>query len=380
MNTNPPDICKDATYLNSIDQKTRFQLFNIPANRYDNLANNPYNKINPNTGKPYTKFDLDMRRKAEILKYSSNRMSTQTNSLTRAQKVAQAVNGYYQQRTYSKSFIEDNIVNGIVNTCPPGTIVKNTSSASGVPGNLILYEDQSVPLYNFVSDSTISAYGIINQTQDPYQNGFQYSKQTNVIYNGQNPASLFSIYMFNVPSNKYVFSFTSPILIQFSGSLNSSTLPDSESINSFQIILNSLNVNVNYSLSPMKLNSTISYTINTTSSSTQPLLLDVSANPRVSNFNGSYYLGTITVSNIILPVALGYIYDFQLIPNFSTIYPRSSNYTTHYNDPVISCVSNVTTSIIQSNTNCTINPNTSVVVPIGTPFDLFLVSGTSILA
>jgi len=378
MGSSLPNICTDTTYLNSVNQKNRFQLFNIPANRYDNLANNPYDKINPNTSQPYTKFDLDMRRKAEILKYNSNRMSTQTNNLTRAQKFAQAVNGYSQQSTLSQAFIAANTVNGVVNTCPTGTIIKTPSSASDVPGGLMLYDDPTVPLYNLINDTTTAAYGIINQLQNPYQSGFQYSAQSNVIYNGERLASLFTIYMFNTPTKTYAFSFTTPILLQFSGSLNSTTLPKTGSINSFQVILNSLTLNVNYSLSPMKLNSNISYTINTTSLNSQPLLLDVSTNPQVSSFNGSYYLGTITVSNIVLPVDLGYIYDFQLTPNFSTIYPENSQYTTFYYDPVISSVFNITqNSIIPSQTNCSINPNTTVVMPPETPFGTFSVSGTT---
>jgi hypothetical protein len=317
-----------------------------------------------------------MRRKAEILKYNSNRMSTQTNNLTKAQKFAQAVNGYSQQSTLSQAFIAANTLDNIVNTCPPGTIVKTPSSASDVPGGLLLYDDPTIPLYNLVNETTTASYGIINQLQNPYQSGFQYSNQTNVIYNGESPASLFTIYMFNTPSNTYNFSFTAPILIQFFGEVNSTTLPPVGSKNTFQIALNSLAVNVNYSLSPMKLNSTISYKINNTATNPMPILLDVSANPQVSSFNGSYYLGTITVSNIVLPVALGYIYDFQLTANFSPIYPSNSDYTIYYKAPEFSSVFNVTSSITPSKTNCSINPNTPVVVPPGTPFGTFSVSGT----
>lgn len=379
MSSNPPNICTDTTYLNSVIQKNRFQIFNIPANRYDNLANNPYDKINPNTGQAYTKFDLDMRRKAEILQYNSNRMSTQTNNLTRAQKFAQAVNGYSQQSKLSQAFIAENTVDNVVNTCPPGIIEKTPSSASDVPGYTLLYNDPTIPLYNLVNDTTIGSYGIINQLQNPYQSGFRYSAQSNVISNSQTPQSLFTIYMFNTPTETYAFSFTTPILLQFSGSLNSTTFPTDGTINSFQVILNSLALNVNYSLSPMKLNSNISYTINTTTANSQPLLLDVSTNPLAPSFNGSYYLGTITVSNIVLPVDLGYIYDFQLIANFSPIYPENSRYTTFYNAPVFSSVFNVTSSIIPSQTNCSIKPNLPIVMPPGTPFGTFSVSGTTSL-
>ena len=101
-------ICNDINYKNMILQKQRFQLMNIPPVRYDNLANNPYNLIYPGTSKKFTKMELDMRRKVEVLKYNANNSSTQTNRFTKAEIYAQAVSGKYQQRTYSNSFIKDN--------------------------------------------------------------------------------------------------------------------------------------------------------------------------------------------------------------------------------------------------------------------------------
>jgi hypothetical protein len=87
------NTCNSPAYLNLIDQRRRAQLYNIPPSRYDNLANSPYTKINPATGMFFTKFDVDMRRKAEILKYSNVTSTTKTNNLTRAQRWAQLVRG-----------------------------------------------------------------------------------------------------------------------------------------------------------------------------------------------------------------------------------------------------------------------------------------------
>jgi hypothetical protein len=375
MSGNSSDVCTNIAYLNSLNQKSRFQIFNIPANRYDNLANSPYQRINPETGQPYTKFDLDMRRKAEILKYSSNRMSTQTNNLTKAQKFAQAINGYYQQRTYSKEYIAANTENGIVNTCPPGSIIKTPSSASDVPGDLLLYEDPTVPIYNLVNDT--GTPGIINQLQNPYSNGFKYSFNNDVVYDGNTEDPLFTVYMFNSSTNKYLFSFTSPVLIQFNGSLNSSTLPSVKDNLTFQININSVSVNVNYSYSPVSLNTNnITYRLNNTTIANQTLM-DISLNPQTKTFSGSYYLGTITVSNILLPVALGYIYDFKLSLNFNSTFNNTSKYLTYYNSPIITSVLNVKNDIYPNNQNCVITPNTSIVAYPNTPYSTGSVNGTN---
>jgi hypothetical protein len=180
----PINVCESVSYLNSVDQKTRFKLFHIPPQRYDSLARSPYILINPTTGQPYTKFDIDMRRKSEILKYSSSRMSTQTNSLTRSQRYSQVINGKYQRRSFSQEFLNTNIVNGAVDLCPPGTIIKKPSSASGVPGrSILLYEDPSIPLYN-LKNSTSEPYAIINQELDQYKIDFNYSSGKDIENNG----------------------------------------------------------------------------------------------------------------------------------------------------------------------------------------------------
>jgi hypothetical protein len=71
------DICQ---------QKAKKRLFNIPLPRINNISNSPYSN-------GYTKEQLDMRRKAEILKYNNNSTSTKTNNFTKAEKWNQLVKG-----------------------------------------------------------------------------------------------------------------------------------------------------------------------------------------------------------------------------------------------------------------------------------------------
>jgi len=71
--------------LKSICQQRAKQLtFNKPLPRYEVVS--PYNGT-------YNQQQLDMRRKAEILKYSNNASSTKTNNLTKSQRWAQTVKG-----------------------------------------------------------------------------------------------------------------------------------------------------------------------------------------------------------------------------------------------------------------------------------------------
>lgn len=339
-------VCNNQAYLNSIDQKRRAQLNNIPPIRYNNLANNIYQKINPATGQPYTKFDLDMRRKAEVLKYSSNRMPTQTNSLTRAQRYAQAVSGIYQQRTFSQTFITENTENGIVRICPPGVIVKTPSSASGVPGNMLLYDDPAIPLYNFINDTNTS-YGIINQALDPYTIPWNYTKNSDVSQQTGETPILFTLYMFNVVSPSYTFSFTTPFSINFSGKWLSGITSSTNAY--FTIKVNKISLGVLYSYSNMTLTPTPTYTLeyNTT------LRVDISNNS--STFNGTCFFDNVSFSNIVLPVALGYIYDVQLSVSYNII--PNSDFSNKYETPTITSSFNATKPINPSLTRCSISGN-----------------------
>ena len=354
-------VCNNQAYLNSIDQKRRAQLNNIPPVRYNNLANNFYDKINPATGQTYTKFDLDMRRKAEILKYSSNRVPTQTNSLTKAERYRQAVNGIYQQRTYSQAFIAENTENGILQTCPPGVIVKTPSSASGVPGNMLLYDDPAIPLYNLIN-TTNTPYGIINQAADPYVIPWNYAYNANASQETGETPIIFTLYIFNIGSaERYAFSFQTPFSIGFSGKW----LPNIISSNnaSFSIQVNTIALSVLYSYSAVTLNPTPSYIQQYNTS----INVDISNN--AATFSGRCFFDNVQFSNIVLPSRLGYIYDIQLAVSYN-IFPNNE-FANQYETPVITTFFNATTPISPTRTRCSISGS-----PVITSFLPLSIQGT----
>lgn len=87
----------------------------------------------------FSQKDLDMRRKAEILLYNKN---TTGKKLTKKQHYAQLAkgNGPNSRQSFKN-----------VTQCPPSSgIVYTPASASGVPGNELLYMDKSVPLTRYV--------------------------------------------------------------------------------------------------------------------------------------------------------------------------------------------------------------------------------------
>ena len=359
--TDPLNVCTNQAYLNSVDQKIRFQLFNKPPTRYDNLANSPYDKINPNTNLPYTKFDLDMRRKAEILKYSSSRMSTQTNNLTKAEKFAQAVNGYYQQRTFSQAYLAANTQNNVVEICPPGVIVKTPTSASDVPGPIMmLYDDPTIPLYNLIN-TTNNSYGILNVEANPQP--WDYTSAVDVIYNNA-PVDIFTIFMINMDTPFYIYSFVTPISISFEGVRDTTAQFPSGNNNTLQLKIDHIEVTIYYSYSQVTTKIPVTSSVNTTP-------ITISLTPGATSFSGSCYMGLVNVSNIMLPASLGYIYDIKLSAICYTTYPTNSTYLSYYKTPTISAKFNITSApLVQQNCLITNNP-----LPVPNPLPTLTISG-----
>jgi hypothetical protein len=334
------NICNDEGYQNMIIQKRRFQLMNIPPNRYDNLANNPYILNYPGTTTKFTKAQLDMRRKVEVLKYNANNSSTQTNRFTKAEIFAQAVNGKYQQRTYSNVYITENTVNNQLNECPT---VATPTSASGVPGPVMnLYEDNNVPLYKYTANID-SNYGILTQGVNPYDKTWDYTKDNdktgNRAYNTFTSVitSLF-IYFNDMPFK--TFTITTPIALSFQGTKTTSVTP------SMKFKITSVTTKILY-------NNTVYKTI----SSSDHIYpgSEIIVTPTGTSYSGKCYLGIITIKNITVPIQKGYIYDIQTVVNYT-------NVTTNVTVSTLNVIFNVTT-FTQSTTNCSI---TGDVNPIGT--------------
>ena len=133
------------------DQKKKLALLHTPPNRFTPVS--PYGKAvaNPSTRKKpqlvFTKEQLDMRRKAEILKHKGVSGGTKTNDLTQKERFALLSRGI--GITSAFSFKDSTLPNR-----------PTWSSASDVPGApTFLYFDNRVPLYNYQTGIDRALFG-----------------------------------------------------------------------------------------------------------------------------------------------------------------------------------------------------------------------------
>jgi hypothetical protein len=127
------ESAKVRMFCTEMQKRRAAALLNIPPVRFD--LTTPY--------PTYTKMQLDMRRKCEILKYKSTTQSSQTNSLTKNQMYSKLANN-------SSSISQLRIAN-----CPRNVVTEaNTPSLTtscNVPGlPMVLQLDPQIPLYSYM--------------------------------------------------------------------------------------------------------------------------------------------------------------------------------------------------------------------------------------
>lgn len=375
----PRSICDNVAFANMLDQKRRNALANVPPTRYDNLASNPYLQINPNTQMYFTKFDLDMRRKAEVLEYNANKTSRMTNNLTKRERWAAVVNGAYQQRTYSQAFIKENTLpNGYVQVCPSGNLILKPTSASDVPGPpMMLYMDPTIPLYNYASDSETRTYAVINDMYSPTL-PFGYTKDTNIsiprtisVSNGIQFTTFTSIYLMNPPEQSTMtFSIQTPVSLNISNTMITQPTTLYSETAAFTIYATNVFLRPMFSTSQVILSRAPTITTSFQYSSSNPLSMDLSMNTvNRYSYSANVYFGTVSINNLTLRSIKGYIYDIQLGVEY-TLIPNTgetSKYLQYFgaNNEDISSYANVTRDAVLSNNwvNCSCTNNVPQTFP-----------------
>ena len=140
----------DLTICTTYKNYQKSLVFNVPGTRYTPI--NPYSL-------GYTKAQLDMRRKAEILQYNN----VSNKKTTKKEAFAAVVRGASQRKNYSSYYLRG-LQEGTLTPeqmCPNDISIPTLTTASDVPGPpMLLNYDSTIPLYKYISQQ--NAYGTQN--------------------------------------------------------------------------------------------------------------------------------------------------------------------------------------------------------------------------
>lgn len=311
-------------------------LFNVPPTRFTPIS--PYE-----SDPAITQYQLDMRRKVEILKYKKNAIG----SMSKKQQFVQAIRGATQRRNYSQTQIADIQIGGNTELVCPPTI----STSAGVPGPAFyLSLDTNVPLYNYVVTRTYAT-----ENQEDTVTKWLYTQSNDIVGNEIKIATL-NIRK-PIDQGLYFYTFTTSIGVQMSGSRN---FPGGDTKFSTKLITDDVNIIVKYG------NDAITQLSTPVVSFSNGFLTDISGQvSSPTTFNGNIYMGNMTVSNLALLTSPGYTYDIfiKYIPS------NTFNNVTGYVSTIITGVQNAFSNTVKKNesgfTFYTPVPATSIV-----PFSL----------
>lgn len=364
-------------------------LFLNPPVRYTPIS--PYEKF-----PQFTKFQFDMRRKAEILQYNASKSSTKTNNFTKANKWAQLVKGVGQQfnstsikltqveyTDLSSTKYGPTAIYTDIYVNQPDTYTKNTdangniwyditsqpiiicnddmfprpTSSSGVPGPVInLIRDLDVPLYNYKSAIDIAIYGInpVNNTKF-----IDYRIEENILAQNNTSTTIFSLNIINTNDIGAYFNFEIPLSMYFSAKnvIQNTTETYDFPTETVSMTIYVPTISVYYSASNVVLNNEYDISFNGIENITFDLSLNSSTN-NFSEFSGEIYIGVLKVSKLFLYTQPGYIYTIKFNNFISDDTSNSIEYSTYFSS-IQSGIKFNTTSSTKTESNCVINESVS---------------------
>lgn len=306
-------------------QRALAQLYNMPLTRF--TPTNPYLSN--------TKFQLDMRRKVEILKYSPNKSSTQTNNLTKKQKYASLVKGKFSPSSQTQ-------VKNSQNVC--GSIPMLTTS-SNVPGPaMYLYLDESVPLYNYSVFNIRTYPDYVPPNSVPWQ--FIVLDNVLIYDNGTNNIN-YLIISNSIDQPQYNYKITTPIALSVVGKVPSLFATP---ITAF-IKIKTAALYVYYNNSLVK-------TLDPFSIENMDISVNILDNPGLSSvpFSTTNFIGNLLFENLLLYTASTYVYTFSLKVDLELIVtPINVDITNMFT--YIATIANVLPSTAFETTGCTVTQN-----------------------
>ena len=310
----------------SNQRKQRQQYIKHEVNTYERATIvSPYN-YNLSGELIYTQYDLDMRRKAEILKYKNSNNNNNRN----------------------RNFAYLSNTNNMRRSCPDVNKPLSTSS-SNVPGKpIILYYDDKIPLYNYKNSTNAIAYQ--NIKYDDYNRPYDLFPYYNITSNNGQESTFLELVIVNPDKNILSFGFNVPVSLAYKAYFDASL--SINPINCIQLYIASAKMDIYYS-------DYIQSTVNIPYSSfsdddvndIKPFLstdLFVSCNVVTVNFdqsvtgevNVTQLLGSIYIPSMNIAAVTQYVYTYKLTANIAyseySVQDISRNaYRTNYKDGVI---------------------------------------------
>tara|TARA_B110000879_G_C11182201_1_gene519044 strand:- start:2140 stop:3165 length:1026 start_codon:yes stop_codon:yes gene_type:complete len=261
-------------------------------NRLNNIPPVRYEPINPYLNSTLTKFQLDMRRKTEILKYKKS--SSQGSQLTQKQ---------IQSQIYKGNF------NPAKTVCPDDYKIPVLSTAAGIPGPpMYLVEDRNIPLYNFVKNT--NAYA----EQAP-EDDTQWIISTNTNEYCQPDFILTTIAALNIKNKielpRMVFNYATPVIFRLQGNNMNSNHHDITA--NATIDTSKISFEVYYNNSLIANNNLIHISFNPLHS-TNSIVTKIQKPTGTDTYNylSEMYVGILNINNILLTTSPGFNYEFRI--------------------------------------------------------------------
>jgi len=277
----------DEAYCRMVIQRREAQLANIPQIRF--TVNSPY------VGNRYSEFDLNMRRKAEILKYAPNVSKSQTNKLTKKQQWTQLINAPAKSIKPQSADLD-------VLVCPSDRLIPTPTYKSDVPGPIMyLYSDDTVPLYSFGTNSERTYPDNMNTN---YEMWTVITSSDKLVPNNTETSLCKITIKENIDAPKYNLAFSTGIGFYVRGEILDNNLAK---INPYRISLQSVFFNIYYSDKLYK-STPIPATLN-------DFVFDVSGFS--GKFHAVQYVGNVITPKISVYSEPGYVYDVKLIINLN---------------------------------------------------------------
>jgi hypothetical protein len=304
-------ICK-SFYM----QRRQLSRYGTPINRFNLISPYP----------TYTQNQLDMRRKAEILKYENKTQNTKTNNLTKRQQFSLLVNGKTQN--LSQYEIKNN---STINKYADMSTLPTMSTNSDIPGTpFLLRLDPTVPLYNYLTNSTyINAitlkdikYDLFTINKLSFLTDNEYNDTEDVINqpNIQTRSCPLGVIKFlgNQVNTYTTFNISSPLAFWVNfiygcgiTDINDNIIKNRGEIFNNNITLNIIDVNVSvlYNGNPISIAPQIIKTFN-------PMVV-LGTSVEIGQNYGAQYIGLLEIRNLVVPSYPNSIYDVTIDVTYS---------------------------------------------------------------